>query len=503
MFLNVCKKQDLLGLQPGQTCSANRTRVASHSATTPVPVKVKHFDLNIDKILENWDVTHAIREIIANAIDESLLTNTSPPQVFKDNVGWWHIRDCGRGLKYQDLIQSENQEKIESPNVIGKFGIGLKDALATFERKGVKVLIRSQHGDISLTRASKHSFEDIVTLHASVAAPSQPLAPGTDCCLYGVTDAEIECAKGMFLTFSALPVLDVTKYGEICQQTNEGGSIFINGLRVGHEPNFLFSYNITSINSAIKKSLNRERQNLGRVAYGDRVRSILLATESTAVAELMARDLEQISHGTSHDELLWQEVQVHAVKILNTTKKVLLVSSSQIIDNQDMIDEAKACGHTIVAVPSKLAEKIEGVIDLKGNQINDLTHFIKQRNDAFDFKWVDPDSLSPKESEIWSKRDLIFGFFGGRPKCVRDVRISETMIKEGTHSSSDADGLWDTKNGWIIIKRSVLGSMKSFAGILLHEAVHARSGETDVTRAFETYLTMVIGDLASRLVALS
>jgi hypothetical protein len=464
---------------------------------------MRHFDLNIDKILENWDVTHAIREIIANAIDESLLTNTALPHVFKDSVGWWHIRDCGRGLKYQDLIQSENQEKIENPNVIGKFGIGLKDALATFERKGIKVLMRSQHGDISIARASKHLFEDMVTLHASVSAPTQVNVPGTDCCLYGVADADIEAAKNMFLAFSALPVLAKTKYGEIRQQTSEGGSIFINGLRVGHEPNFLFSYNITSINSAIKKSLNRERQNLGRVAYGDRVRSILLSTESTAVAELLACDLEQISHGTSHDELLWQEVQVHAVKILNTTKKVLLVSSSQIIDNQDMIDEAKACGHTIVTVPSKLAEKIEGISDLKGNQINNLTHFIQQRSDAFDFKWVEPDSLSPTESEIWSKRDLIFGYFGGRPKCVRDVRISETMIKEGTHSSSDADGLWDGKTGLIIIKRSQLSSMKSFAGILLHEAVHAESGETDVTRAFETHLTEVIGILASRLVAVS
>ncbi len=86
---------------------------------------------------------------------------------------------------------------------------------------------------------------------------------------------------------------------------------------------------------------------------------------------------------------------------------------------------------------------------------------------------------------------------------MRDVRISETMIKEGTHSSSDADGLWVEETGLIIIKRSKLASMKSFAGTLLHEAVHAESGETDITRAFELHLTKVIGELASRLVVLS
>lgn len=37
---------------------------------------MKKFDLNIEKILENWEMHHAIREIIANALDEQLLTKT-------------------------------------------------------------------------------------------------------------------------------------------------------------------------------------------------------------------------------------------------------------------------------------------------------------------------------------------------------------------------------------------------------------------------------------------
>ena len=34
--------------------------------------KIREFDLNIEKILENWEVYHAIREIIANALDEQI-----------------------------------------------------------------------------------------------------------------------------------------------------------------------------------------------------------------------------------------------------------------------------------------------------------------------------------------------------------------------------------------------------------------------------------------------
>lgn len=30
------------------------------------------FDLNIEKIPENWEIRHAVREVIANALDEKL-----------------------------------------------------------------------------------------------------------------------------------------------------------------------------------------------------------------------------------------------------------------------------------------------------------------------------------------------------------------------------------------------------------------------------------------------
>jgi len=34
---------------------------------------MKKFDLNIDRMLENWDAFHAIREIIANVLDVNYL----------------------------------------------------------------------------------------------------------------------------------------------------------------------------------------------------------------------------------------------------------------------------------------------------------------------------------------------------------------------------------------------------------------------------------------------
>ena len=112
---------------------------------------MKHFDLNIEKILENWEPHHAIREIIANALDEQQITNTQEIEIYKEGSSWI-IRDYGRGLRYTHLTQNENQEKHTNSNVIGKFGIGLKDALATFDRNDISVLIISKYGYLILQK---------------------------------------------------------------------------------------------------------------------------------------------------------------------------------------------------------------------------------------------------------------------------------------------------------------------------------------------------------------
>ena len=76
-------------------------------------------------------------------------------------------------------------------------------------------------------------------------------------------------------------------------ESSGGTGIYINGMKVADESNFLFNYNITALNASIKKSLNRERQNLGRSAYSQRIRSVLLAGQSEFVAQALADDLQK------------------------------------------------------------------------------------------------------------------------------------------------------------------------------------------------------------------
>ena len=461
-------------------------------------IAVRNFDLNIEKILEGWETCHAVREIIANALDEQVLSSTNDVQISQDRDGSWHIRDFGRGLKYEHLTQNENEEKLNNPSkVIGKFGVGLKDALATLNRHGIDVLIRSKFGDITLGQMPKHGFSDVVTLHAVVHPPQDPSFVGTDVVLRGVSEGDIADAKNFFLKFSNESVLDETSYGQILKKSStRKARIYVTGLLVAEEENFAFSYNITSLTAAMRKALNRERTNVGRTAYTDRVKQMLLASNANAVADALAGDLVKIEAGTNHDEVRWMDVAVHACQILNASKRVIFVTASELVLHKAVIDHAQSDGLKIITVPENIKNSLRGISDLQGNPVRDLSVYQTEWQESFEFKFVKPDKLSKQEMDIFGRRKAIADLVGGLPKKVREIKISETMRPDFL-SGNLTSGLWDPASGSIIILRSQLRSLREFAGTLLHEIAHARSGYDDVTRDFENELTYMLGDVAA------
>lgn len=456
----------------------------------------KPFDLNIEEILEDWEVFHALREVIANAIDEQLLTKTQEIEITKDKEGNWRVRDYGRGLKYEHLTQKENAEKLMNPNIIGKFGIGLKDALATFDRHNIDVSIKSKYGDIALGKLKKHGFEDVSTLHAFISQPSTPNLIGTEFTFNGVTLSDVKKAKDLFLKFSGEPIIEKTKYGDVLEKRANVARIYINGVKVAEEGNFLFSYNITALNEAIRKALNRERSNVGRSAYSDRVRSILVSSNSKEIARSLADDLKNYESGEIHDELKWLDVQEHAVKILNSLEKVVFLTPEELTNETMMVNEARTAGYEIITIPSNLRKRIQGQLDDTGKPIRDLGQFSFEYNESFEFKFVEPEDLKTQEKKVFEKTEAILNLIGGKPKIVKEIKISETMRKQ-LGSFVDVDGLWEGTTARIIVKRSTLTSIEKYAGTLLHEVAHALSGADDVSREFESELTQMTGTISS------
>lgn len=267
-------------------------------------------------------------------------------------------------------------------------------------------------------------------------------------------------------------------------------------MRVAEEENFLFSYNITSLTAAIKKALNRERTNVGRTAYSDWVKSNLLSCEGKFVAQSLVDDLIHFETGTLHDELKWIDVSVHATKILNATSKVVFMTPSELMQASKYVDEAKKSDYQIVTVPENVRDKISGQTDLSGNPMQDLSQFKQTWNDSFEFKFVNPSKLTSSERSIYEVTPKILALIGGLPSNVREIKISETMRME-SYSFIEASGIWEASTGTIIIKRTQLRSIEEYAGTLLHEIAHARSGAPDISSDFEQSLTDLLGKTGS------
>lgn len=454
---------------------------------------MKKFDLNIDRMLENWDGSHAVREIIANALDEQTLSGTKEIEIERKSDGIWIIRDYGRGLCYEHFTMNENQEKLDHSGLIGKFGVGLKDALATFDRLGINVRIRSKFCDVYFDRSEKHDFTDVITLHACISDPSDTSFVGTEFILEGCSDNDVEKAKKLFLCFSADKPLEKTNYGEVLRKSEGISHIYINGMRVADEDNFLFSYNITSLTASIKKALNRERMNVGRTAYSERVKSILLASESDLVANALIEDLGNYGSGSMHDELKWTDVSVHASKITNASRNVLFLTDEEIMNDPRFVEEARANGRQIITIPNSVKEKLSGQVDAEGNEIQDLNKFVENWSNSFEFQFIEIADLSSAERSIYDKTILIAALIGGLPSIVKSVKVSETMRPQ-IGEFSEAYGLWTGTE--IIIKRSALSSVENYAAVLLHEIAHAKSGDTDITIGFEQELTSMLGKIA-------
>ena len=455
------------------------------------------FDLNSGEVLEHWPPAFAVREIIANALDEHVLTGTALP-VIERAGDTWVVRDFGRGLEYRHLTQSENHEKLNHPGVIGKFGFGLNDALAVLDRHGIRVVIRSAHAVITTRQQPKAGFDDVVTLHGIVEPPDDPIMVGTEVVLDGVSDDDVAMAKSFFLRYSGDEVLDENRYGQVIAKPERGGlgAIYVKGLRVADEPRFLFSYNVTAPDAKLSRALNRERSNVGRTAYSDRIKEILKASTALAVVGPLADDIANFDKGDAmHDELRWKDVAIYACRALQSSRPSLFVTASEVADSN--VEYARTDGFGVVVVPNDIARALRKTTDLDGAPMVTLWEYRRQRAESFEFDFVSVDELSAAERGLFDAAPRIADLVGFELATV-ELRISNTMRPSSI--AANEVGLWNPSEQSITIKRSQLEDAISFYGTLLHEIAHAVSGEADRTLEFEGALTDLLGAVAAQAV---
>lgn len=387
------------------------------------------------------------------------------------------------GLQYFHLTQNENKEKLNCNELIGKFGVGLKDALAVLYRKGCKVVIDSKYHHMTIVMTQKAGF-NVRTLHVQLDDSIDKRMKGTDFTIYGLRDMDINNAKSMFLVFNKPTLLEKTKYGEVYKCNDiMCGTIYINGVKVASEPNFMFDYNITNINKQIRKALNRERSNVGRTAYADTVKNILKSCKSDEVLIPLVDDLHRIMMGTNKDETSWVDVASYAANILNKSGEFVFMTANQRshLSNQE-VEIFEDSGKKLVIVTDAVFFKI-------AEDVTTFKNVYDVYAESFEYEFVDYNDLSDAEKRVFDLKDLVIQFIKSQYKVCTDIVVSETIrVNElGTSTNGAYDG------SKVIIKRSVLSNPVLFCEVLAHELCHHQHGYFDNTRDFENDLSSMLG----------
>jgi hypothetical protein len=452
----------------------------------------REFDLNIEEVLENWEVEHALREVISNALDEQVISKTAEIQIAKDKQGNWHIRDFGRGLQIEHFTLNENKEKLNAlSGIIGKFGVGLKDALATFYRRRIGVIIQSSFGTFRLKQVHKHGFDNIITLHVEYDDRKNNIS-GTDFILSGLTDTQIAKAKSLFLKFACENVLETNMYGQILERKGESARVYILGVLASDEPNFLFSYNVTSLTDGMKKKLNRERLNVGRTTYADRVKLILKNASSQIVENSLIEQIGKRSTGEQCDEMTWIEISQMALNFMHEKKKVVYFTERELQTIPNIVNNVKSDGYEVVVITEQQKSKLESQVLTGGQQVRTVENYIQEFNTSFQYKFIDIKNLSKEERRIFDFTSKIISLVRIPSNQIPDIRISETMRV----TMDDTAGVWDQSIRAIVIKRGALSSLIRYAATLLHEIGHATTNAPDISPQFERILTEYLGRIS-------
>ena len=224
----------------------------------------KTLDLNIGKnALNHLTISDAIKELIANALDEHELINCDKDIIVSyidDNL---YIKDFGRGITPNNFILESNVEKRNNNNIIGMFGYGLKDALGIFASNSINVQIATKTKIFIPTYLQKDNT-NVLSLHVTIndnKLYNISDEAGTIIKIDKIKESDIEKAKNKFLYFTKPKIL----YNDInCKifKNSEQQFIYINGLEVIPTSNH-FSYNFT-INNYLRKYFNRDRKDFDK-----------------------------------------------------------------------------------------------------------------------------------------------------------------------------------------------------------------------------------------------
>lgn len=238
-------------------------------------------DLNVSMDLApHLEPCDALRELVMNAFDA---VPDGVPMFSAEDSSTVVLQDQGPGLTLKSFTVGGTHGDMK---VVGRFGLGLKDAVAVLMRHQAKVEIISQLGSYDFeVRMGKLGTE---TIHVQCGPPT---GAGTRITVSNlqVATRSVEYVKPLFLCWSRHELLhtsgDVDMYLPNDSGKKHCGKLFVNGVAVTAPQSLHLSYNFKKVTSEQRKAYNRDHNVEGPMFtkhFMEPIKEALLSFDHTA-----------------------------------------------------------------------------------------------------------------------------------------------------------------------------------------------------------------------------
>jgi len=425
-------------------------------------------DLNIGtQYLDNWTTSSAVRELIANAIDEHTLKKISTPIEIKQGNNKCEIIDCGSGITKSSFVEQTNSNKSTNIKCIGLFGCGLKYSMAVLCKNDIEVIIKTKEYIFIPYYTQKANTSEITlhikfernNIHSESESESESNSEseleennnnyGTKIVLNNIKKADIDKSKEYFLDYTTIKFTKLYS-NQIMKFQDKKQYIYVNKFKVCTTSDTYFSYNINKTKD-ITKHFNRDRGETKYTSYKKYITKYLqeinIFDEDVSSNELR-KEIQKIFGSDILKEFNQINIIRNIMSQFNDSEEYIFVDSKDkelVKTNKLYAKKIKESGKKIIYIGDGIKKKINnGRPDKIKNikELSDATKILFKNNKGL-FTLESPSMFPPSRSNELEKKikELIENI-----KTTLEITISKEVEKTLTTIELIPDNIDESDN---------------------------------------------------------
>jgi len=416
--------------------------------------------------IKSWDIPMAIRELLQNLLDTKREFGASGAARYNKKRGMAELKDDGPGLELRHLALGISEKGADS---VGQFGEGLKLALLLFARENRFIDVRSKDYRLApVIRPSEFGTETLFFEVEEMDSSVQGTTVRFECSL-----EELNVGKSYFPT--EFNVSQEHKVSWVLKNkiSLPGGRIFINGSMVATIEDALFSYHLFGEDA--KKISNRDRSIVDHGLLRGFIMDKITGVGDDIPVSWYQKCLEEISSENGNRHLFERDISPYRLTE-NLCKAFFKVFGSKAIVSQGNAHKdqlAARLGFRPVYIPS------------------------------YDWRWVLSNGDLPtvhsllKEKPLSALTEKVGGLSNGQEnRLTRAIELVEkhyhapveplVVVKSLDEAMAEGvRGTYNSQEDTIYIVERVLDDLETAVEVILHEAVHKKSGADDLSPDFQ------------------